>query len=126
MRLATLTFGVALAGLLVFPASDALAAAAGLAVAALLGVLGLREGSWRALRWVCVVPAAAIVADVITFSPMSPQAGPEANVYSVVVLFYLPLYALLIVLGVAIKRLGRLALGTEAVEDLVTRGLEDR
>ena len=105
MRLGLLAFGVALAGLLVFTSSDELAAAAGLAVAALFAVLGYREGSWRALRWACVVPAAAVVADVIAFTPMSHQTGPDADLYSFIVLSYLPLYALLVGLGVATRRL---------------------
>ena len=105
MRLGLVTFGVALAGLLVSTSSEASAAAAGLAVAALLTVLGFREGSWRALRWACVVPAAAVVAGVITFTPMSLQTEPEANLSGFVVLSYLPLYALLVGLGVATRRL---------------------
>jgi len=98
---ALLAFGAALGGLLVVPISDAAAAAAGLAVAVLLVVLGYREARWRALRWVVIVPAAAITADVITFTPLSLQTGPEADIYSYGALFYVPLYALLIGLGVA-------------------------
>jgi hypothetical protein len=73
---------------------------AGIATAILLVALGYCDGHWRALRWSFLVPAAALAADLITFAPVSPQTGPDANLYSYAALFYLPVYAALILLGI--------------------------
>jgi hypothetical protein len=104
MRLAASAFGAALAGLLVLAASDVAAAAAGSATAALLVLLGYRDGSRRALRWALLVPAAAIVADALTFTPLSPQTGPEANLYTYGAFFYLPVWAVLVAVGIGVRR----------------------
>jgi hypothetical protein len=104
MRLPGSAFGVALAGFLVFGASDAAAAGAGLVVSVLLVLLGYRNATLRALRWALLVPAAAFVADVITFTPLSPQTGPEANLYTYAAVLYLPLWAFLVAAGVVAAR----------------------
>jgi hypothetical protein len=105
MRIACSAFGVALAGLLVFTASDAAAAAAGIVAAALLVLLGYRDGNWRAFRWALLVPAAAIAADAITFTPLSPQTGPESNLYTYAAFFYLPLWVFLVAVGIGARRI---------------------
>jgi hypothetical protein len=105
MRLPACAFAAALAGFLLFSESDAVAAAAGIVTACLLVLLGLREARWGALRWALLVPAAAIVADVITFTPLSPQTGPESNLYTYAAIVYLPVWAALVAVGVAVRRL---------------------
>ena len=105
MRLSALTFGLAFAALLVFTGAEAVAAVAGLAAVALLAVLGYRDGSWRALRFAALIPAAAIVADVVTFTPLTLQTGPEATLYTYAAVLYLPAWALLVLLGLAVRRI---------------------
>ncbi len=72
---------------------------AGLVMASLLAVLGFESGSWRALRWALIVPVAALAVDILTFSPLSLQRGPEANVYTPVALYMLPAWLLPVVAG---------------------------
>ena len=107
MRLAWLAFGVALAGCLVFPVTNAGAAVLGLVGIALLPVLGYRDGTWRALRWALTVPAAAVVADAITFTPLSLQPETEPALFAYAAVFYGPGWALLVLTGVGARRLGR-------------------
>ena len=107
MRLACLVFGVALAGMVVFPVTDAGAAVAGLIAVALLPVLGYRDGTWRGLRWALIVPAAAVVADVITFTQLSLQPETDAAIYTYAAVIYLPAWALLVSAGIGARRLRR-------------------
>jgi hypothetical protein len=105
MRLPACAFAAALAGFLLLTESDAAAAAAGVVTAGLLVLLGQREARWRGLRWALLVPAAAIVADVIAFTPLSLQTGPESNLYTYAAFVYLPLWAALVAVGIAVRRL---------------------
>lgn len=107
MRLAWPAFGLALAGCLVFPVAYAAAAVLGLIAIALLPVLGYRDGTWRALRWALTVPAAAVVADVITFTPLSLQPETEPALFTYAAVFNGPVWALLVLTGVGARRLGR-------------------
>lgn len=107
MRLPWLVFGVALAGFVVFPATEAGAAAAGAIAVALLPVLGYRDGTWGGLRFVLIVPAAAVVADVLTFTPLTLQPEIEPAIWTYVAGFYLPAWALLVAAGIAGRRLRR-------------------
>lgn len=105
MRLAWLVFGVALAGFVVFPVTEAGAAAAGLIAIVLLPLLGYRDGTWRGFRWALVVPGAAVVADVLTFTPLSLQPETDPAIWTYVACFYLPAWALLVAAGIGARRL---------------------
>lgn len=110
MRLAWLLFGVALAGFFVLPATEAGAAVAGLiavVLLVLLVLLGYRDGTWRGLRWALLLPAAAVAADVITFTPLSLQPDTEADIYSFIALYYVPLWLLLVTVGIGARWLQR-------------------
>jgi hypothetical protein len=107
MRPAWLAFGVALVGFVVFPVTEAGAAAAGLIAVALLPLLGYRDGTWSALRWALIVPAAAVVADVLTFTPLSLQPDTDPVIWTYVTFFYLPLWALLVAAGIGARRVQR-------------------
>jgi hypothetical protein len=107
MRLACLVFGLVLAGFVLFPVTDAAAAVAGLVAIALLPLLGYRDGTWRGLRWALIVPVAAVVADVITFTPLSLQPDTDATIYTYAALYYLPAWALLVVAGIGVRCLQR-------------------
>jgi hypothetical protein len=78
MRLAWVAFGLAVVALVVFPVSEAGTAIVGLIVVAMLPVLGYRDGTVSGMRYALIVPAAAVVADVVTFTPLSLQ--PETDV----------------------------------------------
>ena len=107
MRSAWVAFGFAVAAFVVFPASDAAAAVAGLVAVALLPVLGHRDGTWSALRFALIVPAAAVVADVVTFTPFSLQPETDAAIFSYAAVYYLPVWALLVCMGIGARRLER-------------------
>ena len=107
MRLAWLLFAAALGGLWVWPVSDALAAVAGLAILVLLPLLGYREGTWRALRWALVVPAAAVVADGLVFTPLTLQPDTDAALFTYAAVLYLPVWLLLVAGGVVARWLQR-------------------
>jgi hypothetical protein len=107
MRLAWLVFGVALVGFVVFPVTEAGAAAAGMVTVALLPLLGYRDGTWRGLRWALVVPVAAVVADVLTFTPLSLQPETDPAIFTYVAVFYLPAWAVLVAAGIGARRLRR-------------------
>jgi hypothetical protein len=109
MRTACVVFGVALAGFVVFPVSEPAAAIAGLIVVALLPLLGYRDPTARALWWALIVPAAAFVADVLIFTPLTLQPDLDATIFSVIALYWLPLWALLLAAGIALRRV---SLGT--------------
>jgi hypothetical protein len=106
LRLAWFVFGLALACFMVFPVSEAAAAVAGLIAAALLPVLGYRDGTAFGLRWALIVPAAAFVSDVLLFTPLTLQPGVDATIFTVIALFYLPAWALLVAAGIGARRLG--------------------
>ena len=74
---------------------------------ALLPLLGYRDGTWRGLRWALIVPVAAVVADVITFTPVSLQPETDATLYTYAALYYLPAWALLVVAGIGARRVQR-------------------
>jgi hypothetical protein len=105
MRLAWVVFGLALAAFAVFPVSDVGAAVAGLVAVALLPVLGYRDGTMGGMRFALIVPAAAVVADVITFTPLSLQPETDVAIYTYVTVFYLPAWALLVWAGIGASRL---------------------
>ena len=105
MRIAALAFGLQLAALVVFPVSGTVAAVLGLASVGLLPVLGYRDGSWHALRWALLVPAAALAADVVTFTPVSLQPETDATIYTLIALYYLPAWAVLVLAGAGARRL---------------------
>jgi hypothetical protein len=105
MRLAWLVFGVELAAFVVFPVTEAGAAAAGLIAIALLPLLGYRDGTWSGLRWALIVPAAAVVTDVLTFTPLSLQPETDPVIWTYVAFFYLPAWALLVAAGIGAQRL---------------------
>jgi hypothetical protein len=107
MRLACVAFGVALAGFVIFPVTDAGAAVAGLIAVGLLVLLGYRDGTWRGLRWALIMPVAALVADVITFTPLSLQPETDVAIYTFIALYYLPAWALLVAVGIGARRLQR-------------------
>jgi hypothetical protein len=107
MRLAWLAFGVALAGFVVFPGTEAGAAAAGLIAVALLVLLGYRDGTWSGLRWTLIVPAAAVVADVLTFTPLSLHPETEPPIWTYLAGFYFPAWVLLVAGGIGARRLQR-------------------
>jgi hypothetical protein len=107
VRLAWLVFGVALVGFVVFPVTEAGAAAAGLIAVALLPLLGYRDGTRSGLRWALVVPGAAVVADVLTFTPLSLQPETDPAIWTYVAFFYLPAWALLVAAGIGARRLQR-------------------
>jgi hypothetical protein len=105
MRLAILAFGVALAGFLLVTETELGGTVAGLTAAAMLIALGYGDGTWRALRFAALIPAAAIVADVMMLAGLSLQTGPEAHVYTYAALFFLPAWVLLVLVGVGARRL---------------------
>jgi hypothetical protein len=108
MRMAWLVFCVALVGFVVFPVTEAGGAAAGLIAVALLPLLGYRDGTWSGLlRWALIVPAAAVVADVLTFTPLSLQPETDPAIWTYVAFFYLPAWALLVAAGIGARRLQR-------------------
>jgi hypothetical protein len=104
VRTAWLVFGVALAGYMVFPVSEPGAAVAGLIAVALLPVLGYRDGTGRALWWPLLVPAAAFVADVLIFTPLTLQPDIEPTIFTVIALSSLPVWALLVAAGIGARR----------------------
>ena len=104
MRPAWAAFGSALAACLIFPVTEAGAAVLGLVAVALLPVLGYRDGTWRALRWTLIVPAAALAADVVTFTPLSLQPGVEPVIFTYAAVFYGPVWAGLVLSGVGVRR----------------------
>jgi hypothetical protein len=107
MPLAWLVFGVALVGFVIFPVTEAGAAAAGLIAVALLPLLGYRDGTWSGLRWTLVVPGAAVVADLLTFTPLSLQPETDPAIWTYIAFFYLPAWALLVAAGIGARRLQR-------------------
>jgi hypothetical protein len=114
MRLAWLAWGLVLVGLVIFPVTEVGAAVVALPGVALLPVLGYRDGSWQGLRWALIVPGAALVADAITFTPLSLQPDSDATMYTYVSLFYLPLWLLLAGAGIAARRRAHGAVGRTA------------
>jgi hypothetical protein len=107
VRLAWLVFGVALAGFMVFPVSDITAAIAGLMTVGLLPVLGYRDGTAAGLRWALIVPAAAFVADVLLFTPLTLQPDLDPTSSTPIALAWLPAWALLVAAGIVARRLGQ-------------------
>jgi hypothetical protein len=105
MRMACVVFAVALAGFVVFPVSEPAAAIAGLIVVALLPLLGYRGGTGRALWWALIVPAAAFVADVLIFTPLTLQPDLDPDIFTVIALSWLPVWALLVAAGIGARRI---------------------
>jgi hypothetical protein len=114
MRLTWLAWGLFLVGMVIFPVSDIGAALITLLGFALLPVLGYRDGSWKGLRWALIVPAAALAADVITFTPLSLQPETDALLYTYVAVYYLPAWLLIVGVGIGARRLGHRAAGRMA------------
>jgi hypothetical protein len=107
MRVAWVAFGSALVALVVFPVSEVAAAVLGLIVVGMLPVLGYRDGTFRGMRYALLVPAAAVAADVITFTPLSLQPETDAAIYTYAGVVYLPAWALLVGAGIGARHLER-------------------
>lgn len=107
MRLTWMAWALVFAGCVLFPGTylaGALLAAAGLA---LLPVLGYRDGTWRGLKYALVVPAAALAADVVTFTPWSFQPETDAVIFTGAAVYYLPVCVLFVAAGIGARRLRR-------------------
>jgi hypothetical protein len=105
MRLAWTAWALVFAGFVLFPSTELGGAVLAVAGFALLPVLGYREGTWRATARAVIVPAAAVAADVVTFTPLSLQPETDAVIYTPVAFYYLPLWLLLVTAGIGARRL---------------------
>ena len=107
MRPGVVVFMVMLVGLIVWPAAELAGwIAIGVAVA-LLPAAGFSEGTWRALRWTFAIPAAALVADVVIFTPFTLQPDLDPTIFTPIALYYLPAWALLVAAGIGARRAQR-------------------
>jgi hypothetical protein len=107
MRLAWMAWALVFAGCVLFPGTELGGTVVGAAGFVLLPVLGYRDRTWRAVRYALIVPAAAVAADVVTFTPWSLQPETDAIIYTGVALYYLPVWGLLVLAGVGARRLRR-------------------
>ena len=107
MRIAWFVFGAALVAFMVYPVSDAAAALAGLFAVALLPVLGYRVATAYAVAGALIVPAAAFVSDVLLFTPLTLQPDLDATLFTPAAVWFLPAWALLVVVGIGARRLGQ-------------------
>jgi hypothetical protein len=107
MRLAWVAWLLVSAGCVLFPGTELGGAVVAAAGVALLPVLGYRDGTWRALKYALIVPAAALAADVVTFTPWSFQPDTDAVIFTGAALYYVPVWALLVAAGIGARRLRR-------------------
>jgi hypothetical protein len=107
MRLAWTAWFLAFAGCVLYPADDLVGVVVFAVGVAALPVVGYRDGTWHALRYALIVPAAALAADIVTFTPWSLQPETDAVIFTGVVLFYLPLWVVFVVAGVGARRVRR-------------------
>jgi hypothetical protein len=63
--------------------------------------------AWAAGALAFMVPAAAVGADVVTFTPLSLQPETDALLYTPLAVIYLPLWVLLVAAGIGARRLRR-------------------
>lgn len=94
-------------GIAVFTESEALAAAFCAVGVLMLFMLGWRSGNLQELTCAFLVPLAALLVDVLTFSPLSHQAGSEANIYTPIAAIYMPVWLALVGGGVVAARIKR-------------------
>jgi hypothetical protein len=104
MPLGLVTFAVIVAGFVLFPVTDAAGAVSVIVAVGALPVLGYRDGALRGLRWSGLVPAAALTADLVTFTPWSLQPDADVILHTPITLYYLPAWAVLAGAGVVVGR----------------------
>ena len=99
-----MVFIVMVVGLIVWPAAELAGWIAIGAAISMLPATGFSDGTWRGLRWTFAIPVAALVADVLTFTPFSLQPDVDATIYTPIALYYLPAWALLVAAGIGARR----------------------
>jgi hypothetical protein len=104
MRLGLLAFALIVIGFVLFPVADAAGAASVIVAVGALPLLGYRDGTLRGLRWSGLVPAAALTADVVSFTPWSLQPDTDVVLYTPIALYFLPAWAVLAGSGVVANR----------------------
>ena len=104
MRWGAAAIVVCVAGLFLWPTEELASLVLIAVAAALLPVAGYRDGTWGALRWSLTLPAAALIVDVTTFTPLTLQPDMDATIFTPIASFWLPVWAVLVAVGVAARR----------------------